>query len=393
MTESRSGLPPAGTTPEVVPGRLAERARRDPELSPDAADLLLLDTAEAWLLAARAAGAPIRRAVVVDDRTDSLVPALEGELPETSVGRFRDEDPRTAPLDADLLTGAELVLMPLPRSLDALDEWAQLIAQSADPRVVLLAGGRDKHMNRSMNEVLARRFADLVPGRGRSRSRVLTARSPRQDVPAPAARRREHEVAAELGLPRPLTLCAVGSVYGGTSLDPGTRLMLATVLADPDLRAEFETAAASGDRPVDLGCGNGTVAAVLALRFPGLSVLAVDRSASAVGSAHRTAHANGVSDRIEVLHDDGLLDLPAASHRLILLNPPFHRGNAVDVTVAHELIARAGRALAPGGRLVCVWNSHLRHRRTLESAVGPTEQLARNPKFTVTVSTRRTGHA
>ena len=46
-------------------------------------------------------------------------------------------------------------------------------------------------------------------------------------------------------------------------------------------------------------------------------------------------------------------------------------------------------SLASGGELWCVWNSHLRHRPLLERLVGTTRQVARNPKFTVTASTRR----
>jgi 16S rRNA (guanine1207-N2)-methyltransferase len=36
-----------------------------------------------------------------------------------------------------------------------------------------------------------------------------------------------------------------------------------------------------------------------------------------------------------------------------------------------------------------VWNSPLQYRPALERLVGPTRQVARNAKFTVTVSTRR----
>jgi len=45
--------------------------------------------------------------------------------------------------------------------------------------------------------------------------------------------------------------------------------------------------------------------------------------------------------------------------------------------------------LAPGGELWAVWNSSLQYRPALERLVGPTRQVARNAKFTVTVSTRR----
>jgi 16S rRNA (guanine1207-N2)-methyltransferase len=36
-----------------------------------------------------------------------------------------------------------------------------------------------------------------------------------------------------------------------------------------------------------------------------------------------------------------------------------------------------------------VWNSHLQYRGALERLVGPTRQIARDRKFTVTVSTRK----
>ena len=52
-------------------------------------------------------------------------------------------------------------------------------------------------------------------------------------------------------------------------------------------------------------------------------------------------------------------------------------------------VAAAARVLEPGGRLWCVWNSHLRYRPVLEDLVGPTRQTARDRTFTVTVSERR----
>ena len=71
-----------------------------------------------------------------------------------------------------------------------------------------------------------------------------------------------------------------------------------------------------------------------------------------------------------------------------MLNPPFHIGNTVHAGIALKLFADAGRVLAPGGELWAVWNSHLAYKPALNRLVGPTRQVARNPKFTVTVSTR-----
>ena len=86
---------------------------------------------------------------------------------------------------------------------------------------------------------------------------------------------------------------------------------------------------------------------------------------------------------------DGSLDGVAdASAPLILLNPPFHIGAAVHTGIAERLIADAGRALAPGGELWCVWNGHLGYRPLLDR-IGETRQVSRNAKFVVTATRRR----
>ena len=73
-------------------------------------------------------------------------------------------------LTPQLVAGARVVLLQLPRSLDALDEIAGLVADHADPEVVVVAGGRVKHMTTAMNDVLGATCPACRPGwPGRSR--------------------------------------------------------------------------------------------------------------------------------------------------------------------------------------------------------------------------------
>ncbi len=55
---------------------------------------------------------------------------------------------------------------------------------------------------------------------------------------------------------------------------------------------------------------------------------------------------------------------------------------------AGKMFDAAGRVLRTGGELWTVYNSHLGYKRALERAVGRTEEVGRNPKFTVTRSVR-----
>ncbi|MFF2388462.1 class I SAM-dependent methyltransferase [Agromyces sp. NPDC058104] len=354
----------------------------------DAADRLILDEAAA-LIATAGPG----EVVVVDDAYGALALAAaaagargirvhqdlvtgERALAQNAARLGLADAVTAAPLAPELVADARLVLLRLPRALDRLDEVAELVAAHAHPEVVVVAGGRIKHMSLAMNEVLRRRFARLDVSHARQKSRVLIAREPggtssTASTGADWPRRAHH---AELSL----TVVAHGGVFAGTGVDIGTRFLL-------DQLADAVPDAATA---VDLACGSGVVAAWLARARPALEVTATDRSAAAAASARLTAEANGVADRVHVTRADGLEGLADASERLIVLNPPFHSDAAISTGIAAHLFADAARVLAPGGELWCVWNSHLRYRPVLERVVGPTGQIARNAKFTVTASRR-----
>ncbi len=281
---------------------------------------------------------------------------------------------RSMPLGVELLAGARLVLLRLPRSLDRLDELAGLVAQHAASDVVVVAGGRIKHLSLAMNDVLGAWFEQIDVSHARQKSRVLIARVPRDRRQPPALGWPRGERHDDIGI----TVVAHGGVFAGTGVDHGTRFLLEHL---GDAVPDAATA-------VDLACGTGLVAAWLARTRPALRVAATDRSAAAVASARGTAEVNGLADRIAVTQADGLEGLSDAGERLVVLNPPFHSDAALHTGIAAHLFAEAARVLAPGGELWCVWNSHLRYRPLLERLVGPTRQVARNPKFTVTASTR-----
>lgn len=367
----------------------------------DATDTLLLDTARDMLAAGLLL--PGGRLAIVGDRYGALTLgalALAGPNPDGAAGgpglvngpvrvhqdlitgerALRNNARKLGvdggfeqlPLGARLLSGATVVLLQLPRSLAELEEIADAVARHAAPDVVLLAGGRVKHMSLGMNAVLERHFSEVQPQRARQKSRVLLARIPRPAAGAPAFP--VTEVNAGLGL----TVCARGAVFAGTGLDIGTRFLLDFLPQMPPAR-----------HAIDLGCGTGILAAMYARSNPGSLVTATDQSAAAVDSARATAQANGLAGQITVLQDDAMASLPAASADLILLNPPFHVGAAVHAGAGIKLIEAAGRVLAPGGELWTVFNSHLHYRPALERLVGPTREVGRNPKFTVTASTRK----
>jgi 16S rRNA (guanine1207-N2)-methyltransferase len=288
---------------------------------------------------------------------------------------------RTCALEADLVVAARVVLLRLPKSLDALDEIAGVIATDADPDVTVVAGGMQKHLTPAMNDVLLRHFERVDVGLGRQKARVLTVRGPRRDTDALEhvggsavwPRRQFHA-----DIPPGLWVCAHGGAFAGTRVDIGTRFLL----------GRLDEAAPLARTAVDLACGTGVLASALASRRNGVQVVASDQSAAATASALATAQANGIGDRVGVRREDAGEGIPDAWADLVLLNPPFHNGAALDLRIGRMLVAAAARILAPGGQLWTVYNSHLDYRPALRRLVGPTRQVDRNRKFTITASTK-----
>lgn len=147
-----------------------------------------------------------------------------------------------------------------------MDETAGLVAAHADPEVLVVAGGRVKHMTTAMNDVLRRHFGDVQASLARQKSRVLVASRPRPADERPASTWPRSEDHPDLGV----TVCAHGGVFAGSGIDIGTRALLQHVDAMP----------MDATSALDLGCGTGVLAVLLAKANDGTTVTATDESAA-----------------------------------------------------------------------------------------------------------------
>lgn len=384
------GGPADDTALDGVDRLLLDAATDHLEAHPDdSAPVVVLDdpaggltSAVAELIAARAPG-PTRP--TVRSRSDSrrASRAIASAVRDPNV--WSAQAPEEMALGPALLDGAGLVLFRLPKSLAALDEIAAAIACRAGPDVHLLAGGRVRHMSRGMNTTLAEHFGRVRASLGAYKSRLLVATEPRPGTvtPYPQCRDLPADAFGSAGSPpSTLTVCAHGGAFGGPALDVGTRSLASFFDRLP------EPADQPGGRVVDLGCGTGALAVLLARRYPDAMVWAVDDSWAAVQSAAATAASNGLADRVHTVWADALETFPDGSLDLVVCNPPFHRGTAKDSSVAYAMVAEAGRALRPGGELWTVFNSHLPYLTALRRRVGRTEVLGQDRHFTVTRSRR-----
>jgi 16S rRNA (guanine1207-N2)-methyltransferase len=129
-----------------------------------------------------------------------------------------------------------------------------------------------------------------------------------------------------------LELATDAGMFSPERLDPGTRLLLDETPAPP----------ASGDL-LDLGCGYGPIACVLAARSPGATVWAVDVNERALELCARNAATAGLANVRCVTPQDPSVPARFAG---IWSNPPIRVGKQA----LHELLSLWLGRLAPGGQ-------------------------------------------
>jgi 16S rRNA (guanine1207-N2)-methyltransferase len=159
----------------------------------------------------------------------------------------------------------------------------------------------------------------------------------------PGATTRTTEVEFVVG-GREYRLRAAGGVFSAARLDPGTAVLLRKAdLPGPDTRGPL----------LDLGCGYGPIACVLATTAPGAVVHAVDVNPRALELTRANAAALEGADRVLAEPPD---DVPAGlEFHQIWSNPPIRIGKAE----LHALLLRWLPRLAPDGTAWLVVARHL----------------------------------
>jgi 16S rRNA (guanine1207-N2)-methyltransferase len=144
-----------------------------------------------------------------------------------------------------------------------------------------------------------------------------------------------------------LELATDAGVFSPGRLDPGTRLLLEESPAPP----------ASGDL-LDLGCGYGPVACVLAKRSPGATVWAVDVNERALELCARNARAAGLDNVRCGTPGDASLPTRFAA---IWSNPPVRIGKDALHALLGQWLARldSARPASSGGAAYLVVGRNL----------------------------------
>lgn len=357
----------------------------------DGADLLLLDHVDQASFPAET------KVLVVGDRFGALAVALRSFSPvvwcesKTAeyaiVANHKRADLSHQPVivrDSEQVVACgpfDLVIWNVERSTELVRSIAGNLASWCHRNSVVVAAGMDKHLPPKTGEIL-RSVGTVTTFPGSRKAHLFETRVAEGNVNflAPPV-----EGVGPVNVPEfDLHLTCLPGVFSAERFDLGTRLLAQQVHDLHQLKHDAR-------RIVDLGCGSGALG-ILALRsLPSAHVWFVDESARAIESSRRNVNANLGPDglaRASFVHSDVFADVHAdiSELDLVVCNPPFHAGNAMNDEVAWTMFSQSHRRLAVGGELWVVGNRHMGYHASMQRLFGNAFQHDAHPKFVVLAS-------
>ncbi|PTY36666.1 hypothetical protein BGP77_05070 [Saccharospirillum sp. MSK14-1] len=289
--------------------------------------------------------------------------AMAQQALQENCARNQSNLPKLIHSTDDLPNELTCAIIQVPKSVALFDWQLGELATRLTPTGKVYALGMVKHLSDGHQKAMRRWFDQNNPGRAVKKARCVELTEPLM-VEAVQAQHSSTDDG--------LQLISEPGCFSAQKPDPGALAFLHCFNRLPKV-----------NRVLDLGCGNGILALSYLRRHLHANAVGIDESAQAIASARASAQANGLSDRLELIHNNGLTDLNLTDVPLVLCNPPFHQDTSLTDTIAEELIKSAAQVLGKDGELWLVGNRHLGYHQRLKRYFRIVEVKSSHPKFVV----------
>ncbi len=268
--------------------------------------------------------------------------------------------------------GNHIVLIKIPKSLAMLEDQLHRIRPLLTPATTVIAAAMTKHIHMSTLTLFEKIIGPTTSSLAQKKSRLIFSRFDEKLEPA------ENPYPSACLLPYKLdddeiTVTNHAAVFSQERLDLGTRFFIENI----PISESYETI-------VDLGCGNGVLGLMAAIKNPSAKIVFTDESYMAVESA--ISNFLSVFDdtrEAEFLQTDCLQGVAENSASLILCNPPFHQNHAINDDVAWQMFSESRQALDKNGELWVIGNRHLAYHAKLKKLFGNADVVVSNKKFVI----------
>ena len=266
----------------------------------------------------------------------------------------------------------DVVLIKLPKSLAMLEDQLHRIRPMLAKSTLIVASGMTKHIHMSTMGLFEKIIGPTKTSLAQKKSRLIFSQLDKDltvtDNPYPDT----YELPYQLD-DVAINVSNHAAIFSQDKLDIGARFFVENLPTDDRYKSI-----------VDLGCGNGVLGLMAALKNPQARLIFTDESYMAVESSiNNFVSVFGETRDAEFLQTDCLQGIDDESVSLILCNPPFHQNNAISDNVAWQMFSESKAALENKGELWVIGNRHLAYHAKLKQIFGNCEVVASNKKFTL----------
>jgi 16S rRNA (guanine1207-N2)-methyltransferase len=267
---------------------------------------------------------------------------------------------------------ADIVLIKVPKSLAMLEDQLHRIRPSLSSSTIIIAAGMTKHIHLSTLDLFEKNIGPTTTSIAHKKSRLIFSKFDADlsvpENPYPGKYKPGYKLDDT-----DLEIINHAGVFARERLDIGTRLFIENLPVDERYK-----------NIVDLGCGNGVLGLMAAIKNPAADLIFTDESYMAVESSiSNFLSVFGETREAEFLQTDCLQGVADNSVSLILSNPPFHQNNAINDDVAWQMFTESRAALEDKGELWVIGNRHLGYHAKLKHLFGNCDVMASNKKFTL----------
>ncbi|MFA5982563.1 MAG: methyltransferase [Methylococcaceae bacterium] len=344
----------------------------------DAADEYLLAYADTMLTASA-----INNVLIVNDSFGALAIALNAYKPEVWSDSYLSQQATQLNLAGNDISELNIrcinslevptksmqwVFIKVPKTLALLEDQLIKLQPFLTASTQIVVAGMVKLMPSSIWKLIGRIIGETTTSLAQKKARLIFAKPniKASYLPNPYPIRYQLEETE-------FTIVNHANVFSRDSLDIGTRFFLQHLPINANARTI-----------VDLGCGNGVLGLMAAVKNLQAELHFVDESFMAVASARENFYqAFGASRSVSFHVANGLESFIEETVDLILCNPPFHQQNAIGDHIAHSFFKESLRVLSRQGQLWVVGNRHLNYQQQLSKLFNKTRIVAVNAKFII----------
>jgi 16S rRNA G1207 methylase RsmC len=296
-----------------------------------------------------------------------------------------------------------VVLIKVSRALDDLHWVLQDFVNNASTlaeECVFLWSGMLKHSPRTLADELRKYFKEVQVQAIRKKALLIrTSGFMEENLVANISaniKARAKELPVEWpGETLKRSFVSLPGVFAGGKLDPASRLLIENL--QKGVVEEFVGADFMVQGVLDAGCGMGVLSCAASERWPQAHLWALDHSWQALWSTQANLEACDAGVGVSLCLSDGLHsayfdfyksmlknDLCNSNKvNLIISNPPFHSGGALDQNLSRQWFAGASKLLAevPQGVFLVVGNKGLQYPRLLKKHFARVENIAEQGKY------------